>query len=328
MNDQTSPTAGGQGQGSGSTPWQNPFHEPRGAQGLPGVPRFGDGRPPETGTRSGMGSTLLLRWRADVLAFAILLAVGTALGALSGLAWYRFAPTVWLTIPADAVSQVKANVDQSVLLVAPEAKGIASVDGYYFMITAAAGLLLGVLGFWLGKRGPLGGRERSGQYQGAGVGAWAGVLAGGAAAATLAAALGRWLSLPDPLTLLHTIAAGHNFHATVALHAQGLYLAAPVLGTVLFLALTAAFTKPAPPEAPDYGQRSPMFFSSDNPYGFSEDGQRGKQGTAAPGSSGGAPTAGATPPNDGGESPAGTSPQEAEPGPEQPAEQQADPFRS
>jgi hypothetical protein len=151
--------------------------------------------------------------------------------------------------------------------VAPEAKGIASVDGYYFMITGAVGLLLGAFAFYLGRRGFLGGRDREGGRDGAGLGAWVGVLLGGLAASTLTAALGRWISMPDPLTVLHTIAAGHNFHAPVALHAQGLYLAAPLLGMVLFLALTAAFTKPAPPpwETP-YGQRG--YFTAGNPYGF------------------------------------------------------------
>ena len=295
MNDQTSPTAGGQGQGS--TPWRDPFQEPQSAPGRPELPQSGPARP----NAAGPLSTWLSAWRADLLAFGILVVTGTALGLVAGPAWYRFAPTVWLTIPADAVSQVKANVDQSALLVAPEAKGIASVDGYYFMITGVAGLLLGALGFWLGRRGFFGGRDGSGQHRGAGVGAWAGVLAGGVITATLAAALGRWISLPDPLTVLRTIAAGHNFHAPVALHAQGLYLAAPVLGTVLFLALTAAFTKPTPPEAAQYGQRQQMFFSSDNPYGFPAGGP--VEGNGRP------------QPQEGGSEPGDVS-------------QQADPFRS
>jgi len=42
MNDQTSPTAGGQG--PGSPRWRNPFHEPQGAQGTP-VVRCTDGDP-------------------------------------------------------------------------------------------------------------------------------------------------------------------------------------------------------------------------------------------------------------------------------------------
>jgi hypothetical protein len=285
MNDQTSPTAGGQGQGS--TPWHDPFHEPQGgpaAPGEPGVPAL-PALPPSAAARPETAArlrALLHSSQADLLAFGILTVTGIALGLLAGLAWYRFAPTVWLTIPADAITQVKANVDQSALLVSPEAKGIASVDGYYFVITAVAGLLLGVLGFWLGRRGFLGGRDGSGQRRGAGVGAWAGVLVGGGIAATLAAALGRWISLPDPLTVLRTIAAGHNFHAPVALHAQGLYLAAPVLGTVLFLALTAAFTKPAPPDASEYGRRQQMFFSSENPYGFPAGGPAEGNGRSQP----------------------------------------------
>jgi hypothetical protein len=210
---------------------------------------------------------MLLLWRPDLLAAAILLVTGAVLGVLSALAWYRFAPTVWLTLPANAVSQVTSGVDQSALLVQPEAKGIASVDGYYFVFTAIVGVLLGILGFVLARRGLFAGRDREGNREGAAIGAWAGVLLGGLAASTLTAALGRWVSMPDPLTVLHIIAAGHNFHAPVALHAQGLYLAAPLLGTVLFLALTWAFTKPSPPEwqGPTQGQG---YFTAANPYGL------------------------------------------------------------
>ncbi|MEY9908770.1 hypothetical protein ABIA35_005003 [Catenulispora sp. MAP12-49] len=286
MNDQTSPTA--DGQGPGSSPWRNPFEEPQSAQGLPGVPPpppatvgGGPGGPAGPGGPGGPGGPVgygagpavsaprrtltgtLLAWLPDLLVAAILVVLGAVLGVLSGLAWYRFAPTVWLTLPANAVSQVTSGVDQSALLVEPEAKGIASVDGYYFVFTAIVGLLLGVLGFFLARRGFLSERDREGERDGAAVGAWAGVLLGGLVAATVAAAIGRWVSMPDPLTVLHTIAAGHNFHAPVALHAQGLYLAAPLLGLVLFLALTAAFTKPAPQHHGHQG-----YFTADDPYGF------------------------------------------------------------
>jgi hypothetical protein len=269
MNDQTSPTA--DGQGPGSAPSGNPFQEPQSAHGLPGVPDLA----PAGQERSRLAPLL-----PDLLAAAVLLVTGTLLGVLGALAWYRFAPTVWLTLPANAVSQVTAGVDQSALLAAPEGKGIASVDGYYFMITGAVGLVLGGLGFYLARRGFLAGRDRTGGREGAALGAWVGVLLGGLAASTLTAALGRWISMPDPLTVLHTIAAGHNFHAPVALHAQGLYLAAPLLGMVLFFALTTAFTRPAPPpwETP-YGQRG--YFTAGNPYGFpagSAPGQLGQPG--------------------------------------------------
>jgi len=281
MNDQTSPTA--DGQGPGSSPWRNPFEEPQSAQGLPRVPDLvsgGNG----SGGPGGAGRSLkatLFAWRSDLLTAAVLLATGAVLGVLSALAWYRFAPTVWLTLPANAVPQVTSSVDQSALLVAPEGKGIASVDGYYFLFTAIVGLLLGILGFYLARRGPLGGRDSEGNRNGAAVGAWAGVLLGGLAAATLTAALGRWISMPDPLKVLHTIAAGHNFHAPVALHAQGLYLAAPLLGLVLFLALTVAFVKPAPQQwqaGPPQG-----YFTADNPYGLQGGAQAADgQGQIAP----------------------------------------------
>ena len=283
MNDQTSPTADGQGQDSPQ--WRDPFEEPRGAQGLPGPgqltpgqsvsgqsgpAQLGPGQPgpgqlgPAQLGPGQPGPALLATLRPDLLAAAILLVTGAALGVLAALAWYRFAPTVWLTLPANAVPQVTSNVDQSALLVSPEAKGIASVDGYYFLFTGIVGVILGIFGFWLGRRGFLAGRDHEGSRQGAAIGAWAGVLLGGLAASTLAAALGHWVSMPDPLSVLHTIAAGHNFHAPVALHAQGLYLAAPLLGTLLFLALTWSFTKPSAPA----WQGPQGYFTAQNPYGL------------------------------------------------------------
>jgi hypothetical protein len=68
--------------------------------------------------------------------------------------------------------------------------------------------------------------------------------------------------------VLHQIAGGHNFHATVALHSRGLYVIAPLFGMVLFLALSAAFTKPpVVQEWAPYGERN-GYFSQENPYGM------------------------------------------------------------
>lgn len=212
----------------------------------------------------------LAGYRPDIEVGVVLALAGVVLGVLGAMAWYRFAPDVLMSIPADAVGQVKDGVDQSALLVSPEGKGIASVDGYFFVITAIAGVLLGTLAFFLGRRGLRRARGTDGEPEGAAVGAWAGLLVGGLLTTTITAALGRWLSLPDPVTLLRKIAAGQPFHAINALHAQGLYLAAPIIGLVWFTALTAAFTKPAPPPRwVPYGERPAQgFFTPDNPYGL------------------------------------------------------------
>ncbi len=245
---------------------RDPFAAPLDANGLPPAAR------PAAGAvrRGGDLRALLSSARSDIAVGVVVASAGVVLGILAGLAWYRLAPTVWLTLPADAVSQLKtgSGVDQSALLVSPEGKGIASVDGYYFLVTSVAGLLLGTLAFYLGRRGF---GQRGDNPPGAAVGAWAGVLVGGCAASTLAASLGRWVSLPDALTVLRRIADGRAFHATVALHATGLYFAAPILALVLFAALTSAFTKAPPqPEWVPYDERMGQgYFTSDNPYGFS-----------------------------------------------------------
>jgi hypothetical protein len=330
MNDQTSPTAGGQ---RPEPPRRDPFAAPPDARGLPPIPEpvadrghgapeaGGAGRGPvpangAAGAAGGAGAApagqvpvwgapaqgfpppvvpagqrpstrdRLRLVRPDIEVGAVLAGLGAVLGLLGGMAWYRFAPTVWMSIPADAVSQVKDGVDQYALLVSPEAKGIVSVDGYFFVMTAVAGLLLGTAGFFLARRGlrPVRGRKADDQ-DGAGVGAWVGVLVGGLLATTITAALGRWISMPDPIVLLRKIAAGQKFHAVVALHAQGLYLAAPIIGLVWFTALTAAFTKPVPPPTRwvPYGDRpAPGYFTTDNPYGLPAS-SPGTNGRPAPG---------------------------------------------
>lgn len=235
--------------------------------------------------------------RPDIEVGAVIAALGVLLGLLGGMAWYRFAPTVWMSIPADAVAQVKDGVDQSALLVSPEGKGIASVDGYFFVVTAVAGFLLGTAAFLLARRGlrPVRGRRTENQ-DGAGVGAWAGLLVGGLLATAVTAALGRWISLPDPIVLLRKIAAGEKFHAVVALHAQGLYLVAPILGLVWFTALTAAFTKPVPPARwVPYGDRpAPGYFTTDNPYGLPAATQAGQAAPTGAQGSGQWPGSGAS----------------------------------
>src|SRR5690348_12623324 len=145
MNDQTSSTAGGQRPDP-----LDPFSAPRDATGLPVPP--GAVAP----GRSARAAAILADARPDLTVAGVLIGAGAVLGVLGALAWYRFAPTVWLTVPADQVGQLKTGSgfdNTASLLVSPEAKGLASVDGYYFMVTAAAALLLGALAFYLGRRG-------------------------------------------------------------------------------------------------------------------------------------------------------------------------------
>jgi hypothetical protein len=293
MNDQTSPTAGGQRPDP-----QDPhslFSAPRDASELPPDPPGGSGAGGSARTKR--SRRVLAKAGPDLAVGGALVAVGALFGVLGGPAWYRFSPTVWLSLPADAVGQLKSGsgLDTSSLLVAPEAKGLASVDGYYFMVTAIAGLLLGTLAFYLGRRGfgsrPSAVRAAKARLDpqgpvsdpgppGAGVGAWAGVLVGGFLASAITAALGHWMSLAEPVRLLRSIADGHAFHAPVSLHATGLYLAAPLLALVVFTALTAAFTSsPPPPEWLPYGDR-PLsgYFTPENPYGLQPPGGHQQSG--------------------------------------------------
>ena len=195
------------------------------------------------------------------------------------MAWYRFSPTVLLSVPANVAGQITSGYDQYSLLVEPEAKGTASVDGYYFIFTALAGALLGVLAFVLARRGK----------DGALIGGWAGVVIGGFLIATVTATVGRWISLPDPIYVLHKIAANQDFHATVALHAQGLYAVAPLAGIAIYMGLMLIFTKTPPVEWEEFQQQNQGqqgYFSAEDPYGLGASDGNGANG--ANGANGGA----------------------------------------
>jgi hypothetical protein len=259
MNDQTSPTADGQLPDPAAAAPRDPFAAPLDAQGLEPVP------PGPVGSAGGGDRAFLAKTAKelipDAVSAGIIAAAGLVVGILAALAWYRFSPTVWLSVPANVAGQITTNIDQYALLASPEAKGIASVDGYFAVITAIGGAVLGVAAFLLARRGK----------DGTLLGGWVGVLVGGFLASTLTAALGRWISMPDPITVLHAINGNHDFHAPVALRAQGLYVVAPLVGTVVYMTLMLIFTKTPPVDWATYQERANQgqqgYFSQDDPYG-------------------------------------------------------------
>src|SRR5258708_4945749 len=96
MNDQTSPTAGGQRPDPYRDPSASGWHDhsdaPLSANGLPAAPQ----RPDGVAARAGELRALLTSARSDIAAGVLLAATGALFGILGGMAWYRFAPTVWL----------------------------------------------------------------------------------------------------------------------------------------------------------------------------------------------------------------------------------------
>src|SRR5262245_2778474 len=138
MNDQTSPTAGGQ---RPEPPRRDPFATPPDARGLPPIPEpvadrgqgvpgdaAGHGSVPVNGAQGAAPQGNVPVWgaaasgfpppviparerpsmrewlrlaRPDIEVGAVLAGLGVVLGLLGGMAWYRFAPTVWMSIPAD-----------------------------------------------------------------------------------------------------------------------------------------------------------------------------------------------------------------------------------
>lgn len=149
--------------------------------------------------------------RVGVLA-GLLIAV---LGVPVGLLWTAVAPAT-----AYVVAGGKA------FLADPETQTLIAADGWFAVLTAAAGLLCGVAGYGLagrlGEPGLLGG-----------------VTAGAIAAAVVAWQVGHLAGLSH---YRHTLAAardGATVHAPLDLHAAGVIVAWPLVAVVVFGLLEA-----------------------------------------------------------------------------------------
>jgi hypothetical protein len=151
------------------------------------------------------------RIRAGVLAALAI----TVLGVPIGLLWVAIAPRT-----AYQVSGGKG------VLADPETQTLIAADGWFAVLTAAAGLLCGVAAYLLagrvGELGPL-----------------AGIAAGGVAAAIVAWRLGHIIGLNAYQHALRTDGDGTLVHAPLGLHALGVALAWPLTAVVVFALLEA-----------------------------------------------------------------------------------------
>ncbi|MCO5999612.1 hypothetical protein [Actinoallomurus rhizosphaericola] len=139
----------------------------------------------------------------------------TVLGVPIGLLWVAIAPRT-----AYQVSGGKG------LLADPETETLIAADGWFAVLTVAAGLLCGVAAYVLAGR--LGEQ-----------GLLVGIAAGGLAAAIVAWRLGHLVGQSGYRHALRTAGDGTLVHAPLGLHAYGVVLAWPLTAVVVFGLLEA-----------------------------------------------------------------------------------------
>jgi hypothetical protein len=157
------------------------------------------------------GGLVASRIRVGVLATLAI----TVLGVPIGLLWVAIAPRT-----AYQVSGGKG------VLADPETQTLIAADGWFAVLTVAAGLLCGLAAYLLagrvGELGPL-----------------VGIAAGGVAAAIVAWRLGHFIDLSAYQHALRTGGDGALVHAPLGLHALGVALAWPLTAVVVFALLEA-----------------------------------------------------------------------------------------
>lgn len=160
------------------------------------------------------------------------LVVGLAIGAL----WSAVAPRVPIAVR-----------DGGGYLADPEGSQLFAGDGWFFLLTAGAGLVTGAAAYVVLRR-----RRVAAGY--GGVAGVLGVVAGGFLAAVVAWRFGHLLG-PGPLAgRVHAAADGATLDAPLNLHAKAALFGWPIAATMVFVALTVGLEQrqqPAPPEHPE-----------------------------------------------------------------------------
>jgi hypothetical protein len=187
--------------------------EPFGVPANPAVagPVFGY-QPPVATPRRGPLS-VLRDGGPDLTAAGLAVAFGALLGPIAGLIWNLLAPKVMI-----------ADTQNGIYWVSPESKTFVAQDGWFAVITAAAGLLTALALFFLVRRG--------------GVGAAVGLAVGGFVGAL--ACLGTGI-LVGPGDLVGNSLAGTPFAQPLELRATGYLVTWPLVAVLAHLLLHAFF---------------------------------------------------------------------------------------
>jgi hypothetical protein len=192
------------------SPWASPDPRPRG-DGTP------FGAPP---TAAPDGTPL----SHDVHAGLLTVAVTVLVGAPVGLLWAALAPRVAVEITGDDVQVLGAYTD-----------GFIAVDAWFFAAVVLAGLVGGVLAWWLGAaHGPA---------------VVLGLVVGGLAAAWIAGRVGGEVDRVSVEQLVEAGVQGRR-ELAVRLRSTSALLGWPIASLLAFLALSVAH-RPAAPQEPD-----------------------------------------------------------------------------
>jgi hypothetical protein len=159
--------------------------------------------------------------RAVTAWFAVALAGSALLGLLAGLIWGEVAPRALLQEVSPGTAQF-VNVETSAFIVA---------DGWFCLISAAAGLIAGLLGYRFLLAARTGARTAEG-VRGA---AAAGLILGGIAGALVMLWLGEQIGLSGYDQHLASSPAGTLFPASLALGAKSALAFWPLVTAVIIL---------------------------------------------------------------------------------------------
>jgi len=146
--------------------------------------------------------------RRDARAFLVTVGLGIVLGALGGLIWATRAPRPKGVTAADGVYPDSATV-------------YVAMDGWFFSITAVAGIVLGLAAVFAFRR--------------SGVGVTLGVALGGVLGGLVCWWLGTRIGHVDVDALAATLPVGSTVEGSVRLRIPGLLLAMPGFALLVVL---------------------------------------------------------------------------------------------
>jgi len=145
--------------------------------------------------------------------FAVTVVIQALIGVVAGLIWSAVAPRApYLATP------------EGLRLADPSTQAIIAADGWFAVITGAAGLIVGIVAFLPGRRRPLG--------------VLLGLTGGGLVAACLAWWVGNTVNL-GPATVTASGVTGNVVPGALELTALGVLIAWPLAATAVFAVLLA-----------------------------------------------------------------------------------------
>ncbi|MGC0414867.1 AAA family ATPase [Embleya sp. AB8] len=156
------------------------------------------------------------RYRADVIAFAVVVGACLVAGTIVGVVWEQIAPRVPLIATKDGVFQT-----------APETESSIALDGWFAVCGVVAGIVLAPPAFWRFRR--------------QGVATALALTVGGLAGSYLAFKIGVQLGPDGIAEQVRRVGLGKRFDQPLDIQAKGVLMLWPIASMVIFLGLSAGF---------------------------------------------------------------------------------------